>query len=93
MWGDGFFALSILHMRDHYVAEVAWRDGKLYFACRPSDKMDYIYDHEAIEVGYVEDAPKQETRLLESATADSLYILVGHRTFVSRTRGKSWEEF
>jgi hypothetical protein len=93
MWGEGFFPLSILHMRDNHVAEIAWRNGKLYFATRPEGELDLVYDGSAIEVADVEDAPKQDTRLLESATADSLYILAGHRTFISRTRGQTWEEY
>jgi|GEM_PF-5431204 len=93
MWGDNYFPLSILHMKDSYVAEIAWRDGKLYFACRPASDLQFSCEDNAVEVGTVEDAPQHDTRLLESATADSLYILSGHRTFVSRTRGQSWEEF
>lgn len=93
MWTEDYFPLSILHLRNNQVAEIAWRDGRLYFASHGLDDTKGRCDDRAVEVGFVENAPQQETRLLESAAADSLYVLTGHRTFVSHTCGQTWEEF
>lgn len=93
MWSQDYFPLSILHLRNNQVAELAWHDGRLYFASHGPDDTRACYDERAVEVAVVENAPQQETRLLESAAANSLYVLTGHRTFVSRTCGQTWEEF
>jgi len=92
MWSGSFRPLSRLEMRDKQVAELAWREGKLYFAMSPASDPDYRCDEHAVEVAAVEDAPQQETQILESATAKKIFIMSGERTFCSFTSGEKWEE-
>jgi hypothetical protein len=92
MWSGSYRPLSRLQMRDNKVAELAWREGKLYFAMSPACCADYRCDDHAVEVATVEDAPQQETQILESARANKVYIMSGERTFCSLTGGESWEE-
>ena len=91
MWNGDYRLLSRLHMRDNQVAELAWREGKLYFS-HTADDLGHPCDEHPVEVAMVEDAPQHETQILESATANQLYILSGERAFCSRTGGHTWEE-
>ncbi|MDQ3814491.1 MAG: hypothetical protein M3347_11135 [Armatimonadota bacterium] len=92
MWNSDYQLLSRLWTRDNRIAELAWRDGKLYFAQHAADDIECHCDERAVEVAKVEDAPQQETQILESASYDQLYILSGDRAFRSRCRGERWEE-
>ena len=92
MWDGSYRPLSRLKMRDNKVAELAWREGKLYFALTPASDPNYRCDEHAVEVATVEDAPQLETQILESAKANKIYIMSGERTFCSFTGGESWEE-
>ena len=92
MWSDEYQPLSNLRTRGNDIADLAWRDGKLYFALRPADDTEVCCDERAVEVADVEDAPQQETQILESASVGNFYILSGERTFLSHTRGRDWEE-
>lgn len=92
MWSEEFQPLSRLRTRGNDIADLAWRDGKLYFALRPADDSEARCDERAVEVATVEDAPQQETQILESAAVGSFYVLSGQRTFLSHTRGRDWQE-
>jgi hypothetical protein len=72
--------------------ELAWRDGKLYFAFHAVDDALHHCDDCAAEVAAVEDALQQETAIFESAWADRLYILIGEHAFRSSNCGQQWEE-
>lgn len=87
-----YMCLSKLRTRDNRVAEVAWRDDRLYFAWSSTDGTDDSCSLHAVEVALIEDAPEQGTQVFESAAAGCLYILCGDRTFFSRTAGDDWEE-
>lgn len=93
MWNPNYRRLSKLRTRDDHVAELAWREGKLYFSRRRLGDKSAACDERAVEVATIEDAPEQETEILESAESDSLYIISGERTFRTRTAGQTWEEF
>ena len=91
MWSADYQPLSRLNMRDNQVAELAWRNGILYFS-RTVSEGGHRCDESPIEVAAVKDAPQQDTRILESAVANRLYILSGERTFCSQTGGYTWVE-
>jgi len=93
MWAGDYHLLSRLWTRDGQIVELAWRDGKLYFSGHAAADQDCRCDERAVEVATVENAPQQETTILESASYDHLYILSGDRTFRSSCRGERWEEF
>ena len=93
MWNNKYRRLSRLKTRDNHIAELAWREGKLFFARSHADEEHAAREHQVVEVATVEDAPQQDTQILEGTAADNFYILSGERTFRSKTGGETWEEF
>ena len=90
MWSDEYRPLSRLSMRGNQVADVAWREGKLYFCLRAHDDATRC-EERAVEVGAVSETP-HDLEICESACAERIYILSGERTFCSYTSGQHWEE-